>query len=167
VRANAAAARINGILFLHGGVSPRVAPLGCAGINDRVRQDITTGLEAVRQAPLESFAMAEDGPLWYRGLAHEEDTFEPQVDAILEQVGARAIVIGHTVSENGRIRPRFHRRVVQIDTGMLAAVYKGGRPSALEIVGDRWTAIYEDGKQVLDTPVTGQVYARARVTRVK
>jgi hypothetical protein len=147
LRGNTAAARINGILFLHGGVSPRIAPLGCAGINSGIRADLTTGFEAMRLAPLESMAMSEDGPLWYRGLAREEEqTFAPEVDKILEAVGARAIVIGHTVTETGRILPRFDGRVVQIDTGMLSSVYKGGRPSALEIVGDQWTAIYEDGR---------------------
>jgi hypothetical protein len=153
VRGNVAAARINGILFLHGGVSSRVAPLGCTGINAGVRSDVTTGLEQVRQAPLESLSMSEDGPLWYRGLARDdEETFAPELEKILGAVGARAIVIGHTVTESGRIRARFDRRVVQIDTGMLSAVYKGGRPSALEIIGDRWTAIYDDGRESLVTP---------------
>lgn len=150
VRGNSAAARINGILFVHGGVSARVAPLGCSGINAGIRTDLTTGLEKVRQAPLESLSMSEDGPLWYRGLARDdEETFAPELKKILETVDARAIVVGHTVSETGRIRPRFGGRVVQIDTGMLSSVYKGGRPSALEIMGERWTAIYEDGRQLL------------------
>jgi hypothetical protein len=150
VRGNAAAARINGVLFLHGGVSPRVAPLGCAGINAGVRTDLTTGLEQLRQAPLDSLSMSEDGPLWYRGLAREdEEAFAPELEEILDAVDARAIVIGHTVTDTGRIRSRFQGRVVQIDTGMLSAVYKGGRPSALEIVGDRWTAIYEEGREPL------------------
>jgi hypothetical protein len=153
LRGNPAAARINGILFVHGGISSRVAPLGCAGILAGIRTEVTTGLEQVRRAPLESLSMSEDGPLWYRGLAREEETFAPEVDSILAAVGARAIVIGHTVSESGRIRPRFGGRVVQIDTGLLASVYKDGRPSALEIVGDRWTAIYEDGRQPLVIPV--------------
>ena len=153
VRANRAAVRINGILFLHGGVSPRTASLGCEGINSAVRTDVTSGLEQVRQAPLHSISMSEDGPLWYRGLAREDETvFAPEVDKILESVRAEAIVIGHTVSESGRIRSRFNGRVVQIDTGMLTSVYKGGRPSALEIVGDEWIAIYEDTRQRLSGP---------------
>ena len=147
VRGHWAAARINGILFLHGGVSPRVAPLGCSGINAGIRADLTTGFEAFLKAPLDTLAGAEDGPLWYRGLAREGDAaFESEVAKVLEAVQARAIVIGHTVAETGRITPRFGGRVVQIDTGMLTEVYKGGRPSALEIAGDRWTAIYEDGR---------------------
>ena len=153
IRGHAAAARINGILFLHGGVSPRVAPLGCEGINTGIAADLTTGFQKFVDASLETLAGAEDGPLWYRGLAQEDEAaFAPAVDKILEAVGARAIVIGHTVTPTGRITPRFGGRVVQIDTGMLTSVYKGGRPSALEIVGDKWTAIYEDAREAL--PVT-------------
>lgn len=150
--ARPAAARINGILFLHGGVSPRVAPLGCAGINTGVLADMTTGFEQFRLAPLDALAGVEDGPLWYRGLAREDEAiFAPELAAILDAVQARAIVIGHTPTEDGRIRARFGGRVVQIDTGMLTSVYKGGRPSALEIAGDKWTAIYEDSRENLST----------------
>lgn len=162
IRANHAAVRINGILFLHGGVSRRVAPLGCEGINAGVRAEITTGLEQLRHAPLQSLSMSDDGPLWYRGLALEEDaTFAPEVDKILDAVKARAIVIGHTVSETGRIRPRFNGRIVQIDTGMLTSVYLSGRPSALEIVGNTWTAIYEEGRKSIIGP------AKAGPTRTR
>ena len=149
IRGHAAAARINGILFLHGGVSARVAPLGCAGINAGVKADIAGDLEEFRKAPLEALAGSTDGPLWYRGLAQEDEAaFAPQLETILEAVGAKAIVVGHTVTPTGRITPRFAGRVVQIDTGMLTSVYRG-RASALEIAGDRWTAIYEDGRQPL------------------
>jgi hypothetical protein len=148
IRGHAAAAKINGILFLHGGVSARVAPLGCEGINAGVAADLTTAFPKFVEDALATLAGAEDGPLWYRGLAQEDEAvFTPEVDKILEAVRAKAIVIGHTVTATGRITPRFGGRVVQIDTGMLTSVYKSGRPSALEIAGDTWTAIYEDGRQ--------------------
>ena len=35
--------RINGIVFMHGGVSPAVAPLGCAAINATVRSELKIG----------------------------------------------------------------------------------------------------------------------------
>lgn len=149
IRGHTAAVRVNGILFLHGGVSPRVAPLGCRGINDNIRADLTTGFEKFRATPLETFAGGEDGPLWYRGLARDDELPDEAVTKILEAAQVKAIVIGHTVTETGRITPRFGGRVVQIDTGMLTEVYKNGRPSALEIVGDKWTAIYEDGRQAI------------------
>ncbi len=163
IRGHHAAARINGILFLHGGISPRVAPLGCAAINAGVSADIAGGLEEFRKAPLDSLAGSTDGPLWYRGLAQEDEaTFAPEVEKILEAVGAKAIVVGHTVTATGRITPRFGRRVVQIDTGMLTRVYKG-RPAALEIAGDTWTAIYEDGRRDLSAqPSTGAASTRRR-----
>jgi hypothetical protein len=152
LRSRAAVARVNGIVFLHGGISPRVAPLGCEAINAGIRDEITTNFEATRTAPLGTLAASEDGPLWFRGLAREDEAYGPTVQEIATAMGARAIVIGHTVTEDGRIRPRFGGLVVQIDTGMLTSVYKNGRPSALEIVGDTWTAIYEDGRQPL--PIT-------------
>lgn len=155
IRSHAAVARVNGILFLHGGISPEVASRGCEGINAAIRAEIAGNLEEVIKAPLQALSTSENGPLWYRGLAREDETaFAPSVDGILAAMQARAIVIGHTVTEDGRIRPRFGGRVVQIDTGMLTSVYKNGRPSALEIVGDRWNAIYEDGTTSLPSPAS-------------
>ena len=46
------------------------------------------------------------------------------------------------------IRSRFNGKVFLIDTGM---VYKdkGGQPSALDIQGGKFTALYLDGQEVL------------------
>jgi len=139
--------RINGIVFVHGGISPAVAPLGCSGINDQVRRELTSDLDKTRTAPLATLAARVDGPLWYRGLAQEPDAFAPQVTDILSKLGARAIVIGHTVSATGRIGTRFDGRVVQIDTGMQPAYVPNGRASALEIRRGESTAIYVDRRE--------------------
>jgi hypothetical protein len=64
---------------------------------------------------------------------------------LLAGVGAERMVGGHTVQKEGRIEVRFGGRVFLIDTGMLSSVYKGGRPSALIIEGDTFSAIYADG----------------------
>jgi len=85
-----------------------------------------------------------DGPLWYRGLAQEPDSFAPQVGEILSSLHARAVVVAHTVSTTGRIAARFDGRVIQIDTGMQPAYVQGGRASALEIHRGEATAIYVD-----------------------
>jgi hypothetical protein len=136
--------KINGFQFLHGGLSPAVAPLGCQAINDQVRRELTNDLDKTRGAPLVSLAARPDGPLWYRGLAQEPDTFAAQVDEILAKAHANVIVIGHTVTPSGRITPRFDGRVIQIDTGMQPAYVAGGRASALEIRKGEVTAIYVD-----------------------
>jgi hypothetical protein len=135
---------IDGFVFVHGGVSPAVAPLGCAAINAQVRRELTNDLDKTRATPLASLAARVDGPLWYRGLAQEPDTFAPQVAEMLSSLHARSLVIGHTVVPSGRITTRFDGRVVQIDTGMQPAYTPDGRASALEIRNGETTAIYAD-----------------------
>jgi hypothetical protein len=135
---------IDGFVFVHGGISPAVAPMGCAAINAQVRRELTTDLDKTRGAPLASLAARVDGPLWYRGLAQEPEAFAPQVADVLAQMHARSIVIAHTVTPTGRITTRFDGRVVEIDTGMQKAYVPDGRASALEIRNGETTAIYAD-----------------------
>jgi hypothetical protein len=153
VRQRAAVARINGILFLHGGVSDAAASLGCEGINAAVRKDLLSLPIPLEQVPT-LFSASETGPLWYRGLANESETsLAPTLDSILQRMGARAIVIGHTTVLPGRINTRLGGRVIQIDTGMVnGAFYPGGVTSALELHGDKMTAIYLDRREPLAVP---------------
>jgi len=150
LRERYAVIKINGVVFLHGGISVATAALGCAGINDAVRRDLAVPNPTPEQA-LAMLSSSETGPLWYRGLAEEpEPTFAPALTNILELLGARMIVVGHTVPEDFRITRRFDGRVIQIDTGMLGGTfYPGGMPSALEIRGDTLTAIYQSGRERL------------------
>jgi hypothetical protein len=144
--------KIDGFMFVHGGISPAVAPLGCAAINQQVRRELTTDLQKTREAPMASLTARVDGPLWYRGLAQESDAFAPQIDEILSKAQARAIVVGHTVATTGRITSRFDGRVIQIDTGMQPAYAQGGRASALEIARGEITAIYVDRRDPVTPP---------------
>jgi len=150
MRARPAIAMVNGVAFLHGGVSDTVAPLGCDGINAAVSKELAA-LPTDPAAVPQLFSAGETGPLWYRGLAQEpEDTFAPKLTAILERLGARAIVVGHTTVLPGRIATRFGGRVVQIDTGMLdGTFFPKGVPAALELRGDTATAIYLDRREPL------------------
>jgi hypothetical protein len=88
------------------------------------------------------------GPLWFRGYATapDDEGSRRTVGALLDRLGAQYLVLGHTPAADGRIRARFGGRVFLIDTGMLASVYPGGRPSALEIDGRSVTAVYLDGR---------------------
>jgi len=146
------AIKIDGVLFVHGGISLAVAPLGCDGINDQVRRELTNDLEKTRANPLESLTARADGPLWYRGLAQEPDTFAPQVTDMLSKLRARAIIVGHTVTPTNRITPRFDGRVIEIDTGMQPAYIPDGRASALDIRGADATAIYVDRRDPVELP---------------
>lgn len=86
--------------------------------------------------------LAPDGPLWFRGYATWPDTAGDLVTKVLQRFRADRLVVGHTVQPAG-IAIRFDSRVFLIDTGMLVSVYKG-RPAALELAGDRVTALYVD-----------------------
>lgn len=86
------------------------------------------------------------GPMWSRALAVclpvvEEDALR----AALARLGATRVVIGHTVSAEKRIVSRYDGRVIEIDTGMLASVYRG-RPAALEISRGGLRALYADDR---------------------
>jgi hypothetical protein len=149
LRTHQAVVKLNGVLFLHGGISPAVSALSCGVINDTVHEDLTTNLDKTLAAPLQTLTARADGPLWYRGLAEQDDTFAPDVADILSKQLARAIVIGHTVVTSGRISVRFGGTVVLTDTGMQPAYVPTGRASALEISHGVFTAIYEDRRDVL------------------
>ncbi len=149
LRGRPAVARVNGIVFLHGGISSEVAPLGCDAINEAVARDLKAAAGDPAQVA-SMFSASETGPLWYRGLAQApEAAFAPTLESILKAMGARAMVIGHT-STAGRITPRFGGRVIQIDSGMLdGAFFPGGAPSALVIHGGTMTALYLDRREPL------------------
>jgi hypothetical protein len=143
-------ARINGVVFLHGGLTPEVAALGCAGINAAVRREITEDIKKTQADPLSTLAAGESGPLWYRGLAQgDESLLSPAVDQVLTAMGARAIVVGHTVTGTGRLQTRFDGRVVMIDAGMGDGY--GAHRAALEVGPDgALTALYPEGREALE-----------------
>ncbi len=94
--------------------------------------------------------VSPDGPLWFRGAARwDEELRGEEMAMLLDGIGAKTMVVGHTPDPDGIIRLRFSDRVFVIDTGMLSSYYHNGRPSALEISGDVYTAIYLDHREVL------------------
>ena len=100
-------------------------------------------------------ASTEDGPFWYRGTGATEPEEYVRTDARGDPAaaGRAAIVVGHTPAPDARIRTRFGGRVILIDTGMLnGEFYPGGVPSALELRGDMFTAIYADRREPIATP---------------
>ncbi len=93
--------------------------------------------------------VSSDGPLWYRGLATEpEDKLMSGLQSMLARLKAQFVVDGHTVQANFQITPRFDHRVFLIDTGMNKEAF-GGRASALQVEGSRFTAYYIDQDPVV------------------
>jgi hypothetical protein len=129
------------------GDQPSAAHAQLLGGVDRKHVEVIQGI-----ARLGTWAVLNpNGPLWFRSYATWPSPERAgDVDKILKKYKARRLVVGHTIPASMRITPRFDRRIFLIDTGMLSTHYKGGRASALEIDGDRVTAIYQDGRVTLD-----------------
>ena len=126
----------------------RIAEAQAAGTEpDRRKLNVPLLMEAQEIMKIDSWlAIHPDGALWYRGLATvKDDPAGAPFAALLQKYDAKRFVTGHTPQQSRSITVRFGGRAVLIDTGMLTSVYKG-RASALEINGDKLTAIYEDGK---------------------
>jgi hypothetical protein len=92
-----------------------------------------------------------EGPLWFRGYAQwTDEELTGALPVLLETYKAQHIIVGHTVMQKGDIRTRGSHGVIMVDTGMNRSFYPEGRPSALEIHGDRLTAIYGENKVALN-----------------
>jgi hypothetical protein len=133
------AIRINDIIYVHGGINEKYSRWGLKEINDRYRMELTDICRAVRgpdrtrmTQPL--IVYKGDSPLWYRELARvPEPDLEEEVNAILENLGVRAMIIAHTptIPRTPRDMQRFGGRIWIVDTG-ISRIY-GGPASALVI----------------------------------
>ncbi len=152
--------KINGIIFVHGGISEKFSKWRIEEINDRLRlelNDLRRAAENGQQprVPQPQVVYREDGPLWYRELASiaEEDMRE-EVDRILANLGAQHIVIAHTpqIAATPESMKRFDGKVWVIDTG-ISRVY-GGPLSALIIENGDFTVWGENHETIenTDTP---------------
>ncbi|MBT8147957.1 MAG: metallophosphoesterase [Gammaproteobacteria bacterium] len=125
--------KVNDTLFLHAGVGPEVLGMSLDEINDGVRNELRRGESGQIGEP--GLATSEGGPLWYRGLAmNDEATESGHVDAVLDFYGVKRIVIGHTPGL-ATIVPRFDAKVLVIDSGLSA--YYGGHLASLTIDGEQ------------------------------
>ncbi|HEU5467834.1 MAG TPA: metallophosphoesterase [Steroidobacteraceae bacterium] len=100
----------------------------------------SAAIAGLQEAP----AFTTAGPTWYRGQALCHPFIEDEnLAAALSRLGAKRLVVGHTVTTTRRVSSRFDGRVILLDTGMLASAYQG-RPAALVLEGGRVGAAYAD-----------------------
>ena len=129
--------KINGIIFVHGGIAEKYSTWKIEDINNRLRRELSDlAMAALKSEPQDRplvIAYNTDGPLWYRDLANvPEEDMKEEVDRILANLGARVMVIAHTPRVPTRKEmERFGGKVWIIDTG-ISFIY-GGRLSALII----------------------------------
>jgi hypothetical protein len=81
------------------------------------------------------------GPLWYRGTVGCGALIEgDRLTAALQAVGAERVVIGHTPTQSRQVLARHDGRVIEIDTGMLSAAYRGLGQALIIENGEMWVA---------------------------
>lgn len=135
--------KIDRTLFVHGGIGPELLGRSIREINEQIRAELKAG-----ETGIPGLAESEQGPLWYRGLASNDEVSEAaHVDALLAFYDVDRIVIGHTPGY-GTIVPRFAGKVLMIDTGISA--YYGAHLASLLIEGD--TLLNNQRGKVLTIP---------------
>ena len=138
---NPAVVKINGTLFVHGGISAEYAHFSLDEINRRAAaamHNADDGAASILNDPL--------GPLWYRGLVMTDPDAEAirtarksphpasdrELETVLSAFGAKRMVIGHTPDLKG-IEILYGGRLARVDTG--DSRFYAGPLTWLEIVG--------------------------------
>lgn len=123
IRGHNAVVKVNGLVFVHGGISPEVAEKSITEVNKAVR-------ESLGQAPGHGLASDSNGPLWLRDIATgPAEEVAPMVEKVLKAWSAEGMVIGHTPTN--AICPAAGGKVIRIDVGMTAVF--GGPASCLVV----------------------------------
>lgn len=136
--------KIGDSLFVHAGIAPKYAAHERSAMNKQIQDELTDFSKLQ-----DGMAMDSEGPLWYRGLAQEdEQALAAHVDAVLAKHGVSRIVIGHTPTA-GAVLPRFGGKVIMADVGLSKAY--GSRMACVVIENGKVSAIHR-GKTL---PVPG------------
>lgn len=113
VLGHAAVIRIDDSLFMHGGLGPAFQGFDI----ETMDKAVIVALKQQPEAPggPHDILWNEQGPLWYRGLAQNDEATEaPNVAALLAKHKVARIVLGHT-KQYTRVQARFGGQVVLTD----------------------------------------------------
>ena len=97
---------INGMLFVHAGLSPSITEKGFSLelINTTMRTNIDTEREVIKSDSLLSYLFRGFGPIWYRGYHFEMENYKQatsqEVDALLAHYNLSNIIVGHSVLDS-------------------------------------------------------------------
>ncbi|MCD9026698.1 metallophosphoesterase [Luteimonas sp. BDR2-5] len=117
LRTRAAVLKLDGLLLLHGGVSPEVVRRGLAPAQlNRAVRDVLAGDADPVESDLHGFVMGADGQLWYRGYFPRGDASPGVTDAdlaaALRHFGVDTILVGHTIVPE--VTPLYGGKVIAV-----------------------------------------------------
>ena len=114
-------------VFVHGGVTPEHVQRDIGALNLLTKRWL---LGEESRVP-EKIVVTPESPVWTRRFSLNTRPEDCQaLGQVLDALGAKRMVVGHTVQKEGITR-ECDDRVWRIDTGM--AAYYGGKPQALEV----------------------------------
>ncbi len=122
LRTKHVAVRLNGVLFVHGGMGPEVLErrLGLSSMNADARRAIDLRSYDLVFSDMPGFLLASTGPIWYRryhrGTPSDPQLTQEEMDAVLGHFGASAVVVGHT--EIGQIQALYGGKAYGIDVAV-------------------------------------------------
>jgi len=130
--------KINDVVFVHGGLTETLSAQPCELINSALAHEFD---RYFWNDEFEwSWLFQPRGPLWYRDLAiKDEETIREETDRVLANLGARAIVVGHSptpAAVSGRANSRLGGKIWMIDTGIW--IKGSGRGSVLMIADGKF-----------------------------
>ncbi|HXX95170.1 MAG TPA: metallophosphoesterase [Planctomycetota bacterium] len=137
IRRHNAVIRVNGILFLHGGISPAYLNRSVREMNELIRGELEDFAKLKG-----GIAMDPEGPLWYRGLAQDDEKLlGAHVESVLKAFDVQRVAIGHTFTE-GAVVPRFGGKVLMIDVGLSKVYDPRGRMACLVLEKEKASILH-------------------------
>lgn len=97
---------INGILFVHGGLNPKMMHNNYSlnFINQTMRANIDTPRDSIKADTLLTDLFGSFGPVWYRGYHYDMEKYKQatveQIDSLLAFYNVSNIVVGHTTMDS-------------------------------------------------------------------
>ena len=132
--------RVGDTVFVHGGILQKHITYGL----DRMNDELDSWLSGKRRDP-PSVVVADDGPVWTRAYSAEGKAPAcPELSATLAALGARRMVVGHTVQRAGA-NSACDGAVWRIDVGL--SRFFGGPIEVLEIRGAEAHVLRETAKR--------------------
>jgi hypothetical protein len=130
-------------VFVHGGVLPSHVEYGI----ERINRETSAWMRGEGAKP--AILNGEESPIWTRIYSQEPDDASLDVlSETLESLGAKRMVVGHTVQRDG-ICSHADGGIWCLDVGM--AKHYGGPIQVIEILGDQVTILREE-QQPAETP---------------
>ena len=144
--------KIGDDVFVHGGLDSWILNTSPEQINEEVHDYVLKQQDYIRASLRDPLAKAPevpwvlrpwkfdsdtpfpDNPFWTRQMSTEK--VETQVlDEVLDHVGAKRIVVGHTPTKSKNIETSYDERLIRADTNNSRA-FKKGKISAVKIQGE-------------------------------